>query len=252
MLAVESLSVRFGGLVANDAISLRVEPGELVGLIGPNGAGKTTFVDAVTGFATYSGSVSLHGQRLDGLAPHQRNRRGLARTWQSLELFDELSVLENLLVSTRRLTTRRVLADVVHPARRNDERAERWALRILGLDAFADVEPRVLSLGHAKLLGVARALASNPSIVLLDEPAAGLDTRESAELGRRLREVVAAGVAVLLIDHDMNLVLDICDRIYVLEFGRVIAEGTPTEVRDDDLVIAAYLGSANATPKEAS
>lgn len=250
LLDVKGLSVRYGGLVANDAIDLTVKEGQIVGLIGPNGAGKTTFIDAVTGFTASTGSVEFLGQPLDSFGAHQRARAGLTRTWQSLEIFTDLSVEENLRVASERASARSVLLDLVKPGREVDLEQVNWALRLVGLQDRASVQPSELPLGQQKLLGVARALASRPRIVLLDEPAAGLDTTESLALGRRLDDIVDNGMSVLLIDHDMGLVLDVCDYIYVLDFGRLIAQGTPSEIRNDDSVIEAYLGDEGRRAKE--
>jgi ABC-type branched-subunit amino acid transport system ATPase component len=243
-LETRSLTVRYGGVVANDDVTISVPPGSITGLIGPNGAGKTTLLDAVTGFAPSSGEVKLDGAALDGLAPHRRARCGLARTWQSLELFDELTVRENVQVAATRLTVRSMIGDIVWPRRRRASDDHDGALALLGLETVADERPTSLSLGHQKLVGVARALASSPSCLLLDEPAAGLDTSESAELGRRLDAIAWRGTTVLLVDHDMDLVLDVCTHIYVLDFGRLIASGSPAEIREDERVIAAYLGTS--------
>jgi branched-chain amino acid transport system permease protein len=223
VLRVTDLSVAFGGLRAVSDVTLEVGEGELVGLIGPNGAGKTTLVDAVSGFVRCTGRVELAGADIGGLRPHERARRGLARTWQSTELFDDLEVQENLTVASR------------------DGSAGR-ALALVGMDWAARAMPAQLSMGQRKLVGVARALAARPRLLCLDEPAAGLDTRESEELGARLRGLADQGQSMLLIEHDMRLVLGICDRVVVLEFGRVIAAGTPEAVRRDPRVIAAYLG----------
>ena len=245
VLAASGISVSFGGLRAVDDVELEVSDGQLVGLIGPNGAGKTTFIDAISGFVPYRGRVELDGRPLDGLAAHQRAWRGLARTWQSIELFDDLTVRENLAVASYRpsvwATVKEVLSRPVSTTAAVDE-----AVALLGLDAALEEMPSDLSQGQRKLVGVARALAAQPRLLCLDEPAAGLDTREGEELGRRLKEVAGAGQAMLLVDHDMGLVLGISDYVVVLEFGRVIAHGPPDVVRRDRKVIEAYLGSAAA------
>jgi branched-chain amino acid transport system ATP-binding protein len=229
-------------------VCLAVHPGEVVGLIGPNGAGKTTFIDAISGFVPYRGGVHLDGRELSSLPAHARARLGLARTWQGIELFDDLSVRENLAVAAYRPSLWETVKEVVSRPVVGTAETEA-ALGLLGLEPFADAMPSDLSQGQRKLVGVARALAARPRVVCLDEPAAGLDTRESGELGRRLREVVDGGTSMLLIDHDMGLVLSICDYVVVLEFGKVIAQGPPEAVRADPQVISAYLGSAAADLK---
>jgi branched-chain amino acid transport system ATP-binding protein len=249
-LVASGISVSFGGLRALNEVDLEVSDGRLVGLIGPNGAGKTTFIDAVSGFVPYRGTVSLDGKTLDGLSAHVRARRGLARTWQSIELFDDLTVRENLAVASYRpsawATIKEVLSRPVDTTAAVDE-----TLHLLGLDERLEDMPADLTQGQRKLVGVARALAARPRVLCLDEPAAGLDTRESEELGRRLKEVANAGQAMLLVDHDMGLVLSISDYVVVLEFGKVIAHGPPDVVRRDPNVIAAYLGSAGAEVEQA-
>lgn len=246
LLSVHDLHVTFGVVKAVAGVSIDVPQGALVGLIGPNGAGKTTFIDAVTGFVPSRGEVHLGGQRLSGLAPHQRVAAGLGRTWQSLELFDDLTLRENCLVAAQPASLTSSLLDALRPGRHLDDEKVAWALDLLGLAPVADRSPGELSLGQRKLAGVARALAAGPSLVLMDEPAAGLDTDESAALGERLRQVVDAGTTVVLVDHDMGLVLGVCDTVHVLEFGELLASGTPAEVRQDPAVVAAYLGAGTA------
>ena len=245
LLTTTEVSVRFGGLNAVDRVSLTVNEGRVVGLIGPNGAGKTTFVDTVTGFVkASSGTVAFDGMDVTGWTPHRRARLGMARTFQSMELFDDLSVRENLLVWAERPRWWAPIVDTIRPGRVDGEVVEAvsWALDVLGLDWAADAMPTELSHGERKLVGVARALAARPRLLLLDEPAAGLDTAESKVLSSQLRLLVGHGITVLLIDHDMGLVLGTCDDIFVLEFGSLIAHGTPAEVRTNPQVIAAYLG----------
>ncbi|MBJ68448.1 MAG: ABC transporter ATP-binding protein [Acidimicrobiaceae bacterium] len=245
ILETSGLTVTFGGLNACDKVDLTVPEGKFVGLIGPNGAGKTTFIDAITGYVpTSAGNAVFNGEDIGELKPHERAQRGLVRTFQSLELFEDLSVKDNLLVAGYDTRWYSFLLDMIYMPRKDQKVEEQieWALDIMGLNDVADAMPSDLSHGRRKLVGVARALAASPKLILLDEPAAGLDTAESQILGGHLREFLDHDMSVFLIDHDMGLVLSVCDYIYVLDFGKIIAEGTPQEIRESDTVKKAYLG----------
>jgi branched-chain amino acid transport system ATP-binding protein len=251
LLSVADLTVRYGGVVALDSVSLSVPAAGFVGLIGPNGAGKTTFVDALTGFTRYSGEVRFHGTRLDRAPAYIRARRGLARTFQSGGVFDDLTVEENILVGERSgwgwlSAVTSVLSGRTAPA----SRATSEIIESLGLTGLLGMQAEELSEGQRKLVCVAQALASEPKLLLLDEPAAGLDSAESAWLGQQLLAVRDSGVAILLVDHDMELVMNVCDELIVLDFGKVIATGPPREVLANPLVVAAYLGSVVPTAEE--
>jgi branched-chain amino acid transport system ATP-binding protein len=251
VLETSELSVTYGGVRAVNSVSVRVEAGTAVGLIGPNGAGKTSFLDGVTGLTPAKGGVALQGQEVSGLPAHRRAHLGLRRTWQSGELFDDLTVGENLTVSADRppdgFDPGRYLGSIFGDRGAQDRIRQSVAetLSLFNLEGQFDSMPRELPLGTQKLVGVARALVGDPVAVALDEPAAGLDRFESRQFGQHLRTVVDRGLAVLLIDHDMELVLNVCDYIYVLDFGTVIAEGLPREVRSDRKVLAAYLGRSD-------
>jgi branched-chain amino acid transport system ATP-binding protein len=242
-LTVANLTVRYGGVVALHDVSVQVADREIAGLIGPNGAGKTTFIDCLSGFtAAASGRVELAGEPIDALSAHDRARRGLVRTFQSLELFDDLTVRENLLVASVPAGRGSFFADLFR-SRPTEPEVVGDVLRQLGLDQVAERRPDELSNGQRHLVALARALVARPSILLLDEPAAGLDTRETSELADVLRSLRDSGVAVLLVDHDMSVVLGVCDTVHVLDFGGIIACGSPSEIRNDPMVISAYLGT---------
>ncbi|MFD2416497.1 ABC transporter permease subunit [Amycolatopsis pigmentata] len=233
ILFLANVGVRYGGVVAVDEVSLSVPSGKLVGLIGPNGAGKTTLIDAISGFVDYTGEVRFDGVPLDGVPAFRRVRRGLGRTFQGIGLYEDLSVAENVTVG-------------VGPARPGDPAVGMPVARVLsllGLGELRDRPVRELSQGHRQLTSVARALAGAPGLLLLDEPAAGLDSTESAWLGEQLKRIRDGGVSIVMVDHDMDLVMSACDLVYVLDLGRLIASGTPAEIRANPRVTEAYLGS---------
>jgi len=249
VLESQGLRVAFGGVEALTGVDIACRHGELTGLIGPNGAGKTTFIDAVTGFlpSNASGTVLFRGEDISSVPPHALSRRGLNRTWQSVELFDDIDVWSNLAVASRPLTLGRAVTGLWR--RERDERIED-VLERFELTGVRSRLPQELSLGQRKLVGIARAMVAQSQIVLLDEPAAGLDRAETVWLGARLRAMVDDGATLLLVDHDMGLVLSVCDRIWVLEFGSVIAEGTPEQIRRDPRVVEAYLGEEQSNAED--
>jgi ABC-type branched-subunit amino acid transport system ATPase component/ABC-type branched-subunit amino acid transport system permease subunit len=233
VLDVAGLTVRYGGVIAVDDLSFAVPEGRITGLIGPNGAGKTTTMDAICGFADCQGSVMLSGRTLHGLTPHRRAALGLGRTFQGAALYEDMTVEENVVVGQ-------------HVARDRGARRVSSVLDALGVGALSDRRIDELSQGQRQLVSVARALAGQPRLLLLDEPAAGLDSAESQWLADRLRRVRDSGVTILLIDHDMSLVLSLCDEIHVLDFGALIASGAPEEIRGNPRVATAYLGATHA------
>jgi ABC-type branched-subunit amino acid transport system ATPase component/ABC-type branched-subunit amino acid transport system permease subunit len=249
-LRVHELTVDFGAARALDGISFEIGPGEVLGLIGPNGAGKTTLIDAVTGFVSPSrGSVVLGGAEVTRLAPHRRSRHGVGRSFQSLELFEDLTVLENLLVaSEQRSRGWTWITDFVRPSRARLTSETMMVAETFGLTAHLDRLPTDLSYGQRRLLSIARAVAAEPSAILLDEPAAGLSSVETRELGEVIRYLAdVRRMAVLLVEHDIDIVMRTCDRITVLDFGHEISTGSPSEVRSDERVIRAYLGVDDST-----
>ena len=248
-LVVEDLTVRYGAVVAVDGVSLTVRPGEIVGLIGPNGAGKTSLMDAVTGFAGCSGRVRLDDVALDGWPAYRRARAGLVRSFQNLELFPDLTVLENLQAVSDPRDGASLVTDMVRPGNAALPSAAVAAVHEFGLLDSLHRLPDELSYGQRRLLAIARAVAMEPSVLLLDEPVAGLDDRESAEFAHLVKRLASAwGMAVLVIEHDMDFVMGISDRIEVIDFGKPIAGGTPEQVRSDPAAIAAYLGGELDAP----
>jgi branched-chain amino acid transport system ATP-binding protein len=243
LLEVTALSVSYGGVQAVSDVSLQVASGTLVGLIGANGAGKTSALDALTGFTPGSGSARFCEVEVLGMPPHKRSRLGMSRTWQSVELFDDMTIRENLEVGRSRGVLWAMTMGLLDSGRRSDE----LLVDMLSSFDIGDVlalKPGEIPNGHRKLVGLARALITRPKLLLADELAAGLDTYESSRLGQHLRGLVDRGLSMLLVDHDMQLVLDICDYIYVLDHGRMIAEGEPSDIASNPLVIESYLGQS--------
>ena len=249
LLKVENVGIQFGGLKAVSNFNLEINQGELVGLIGPNGAGKTTSFNLLTGvYKPTEGEILLNGQRINGMAPYQVTRRGISRTFQNIRLFNELSVLDNVKVAYHTLAKHSVLSSVLRlpsyfSGEKEMEKKAMELLEIFGLDQYKDENAKNLAYGKQRRLEIARALATGPELLLLDEPAAGMNPQETKELMELIAFVREKfDLTILLIEHDMNLVMGICERIYVLDHGILLAEGVPEEIRGNPDVIKAYLG----------
>jgi sulfate-transporting ATPase len=244
-LHVRDLRVRYTGVVAVDGVSFTIGPGEVVGLIGANGSGKTTVIDAITGFTPPTdGQVLLDGQLVNRWSAARRSRAGISRSFQSLELFDDLTVRDNLRTAADRRNLMAYLTDLVHPATPQITREASTAITDFQLSDVLDHVAKDLPYSRRRLLAVARAVATKPSILLLDEPAAGLGEDETSELRGLIRQLADRwGLGILLAEHDVDLVMTVCDRIVVLEEGKVISEGTAAQVQADPAVVAAYLGT---------
>jgi len=247
VLEVDHLTLRFGGLTALDDVTFHIDRGEILGLIGPNGAGKTSCFNAITGvYAPTEGEVRFQGRTLAGMKRHRITQMGIARTFQNIRLFPAMTALENVLVGAdaRHRTGMLALFRLPRHRREEDDGHARGMelLRFMGLHTRADELAANLSYGDQRRLEIARAMATDPQLICLDEPAAGFNPAEKAALMDLIRKIRDRGYTVLLIEHDMRLVMGVTDRIVVLEFGRKIAEGPPAEIRDNPAVIAAYLG----------
>ena len=248
MLRLSGIGKRFGGLTALEGISFTVAKGSITGIIGPNGAGKTTLFNVATGiYPPSQGAVLLEGRDISALPPEKRARFGLVRTFQNIELFGKMTVLENVMVGMHTQSKSGIFSCAfrmpwqMSEERRIREKAKEWLL-FAGIPELAEVEAGTLSFGKGRLLEIARAMALAPKLLLMDEPAAGLNSKETAELAELIKRIRDLGVTVALVEHDMDLVMDICDSLVVLNLGTMLAEGTPREIQDNQAVVTAYLG----------
>jgi branched-chain amino acid transport system ATP-binding protein len=248
MLEVNGITQIFGGVTALQDVSFGITKGDITGVIGPNGAGKTTLFNIITGIYTQtSGTVTLEGRDVSGLPPERLARLGMVRTFQNIELFGQMTVRENVMVGKHTKSSCGILSCAlkmpwsVMEERRISQGTEKW-LEFTGITDLADVTAGNLPFGKGRLLEIARALAVEPSIILMDEPAAGLNSQETLALAHLIQRIRELGITVVLVEHDMELVMDICDRIVVLNLGKKLAEGTPREIQENQEVVAAYLG----------
>tara|TARA_A100001037_G_scaffold85131_1_gene77274 strand:- start:1063 stop:1809 length:747 start_codon:yes stop_codon:yes gene_type:complete len=242
ILNLENISVNFGGHIAVNEVSLTIDPGTITGLIGPNGAGKTTLFNVISGLlAPSSGRVLFADRDITSLAPHKRARIGIGRTFQRLELFNSLTVIDNLRVSIETSNQWKTSREAMSGSSMNAKINK--ILDLTGLNSVRNAMASEIPTGQARLVELARALVLSPNLLLLDEPASGQNDEETERFGQLLRELCNSGISIFLVEHDMSLVMNACDQVNVLDFGTVIAKGTPTEIQEHELVIEAYLGA---------
>lgn len=248
MLKVEQVTLRFGGLVANSDVSLEIPDGKIVGLIGPNGAGKTTFFNIISGvYKPNEGVIRFNGTQIQGLRPYKINALGIARTYQVINLFQKMTVLDNVVVGMHSRLKQGFLSSLLKTGKEREEEQAAYKkamehLEFVGLKERAYEPAGSLSYGEQRLLEICRALASEPSLLLLDEPAAGMNSTEKVELDKLLQKILAKNIGILIIEHDMKLMMGIADYLYVLNYGKLLAHGVPAEIQKNPEVIAAYLG----------
>jgi branched-chain amino acid transport system ATP-binding protein len=248
ILRVENVTQRFGGLTAVNGVSMEIKKGEIVGIIGPNGAGKTTFFNDITGVYTPTeGKIYFKDKDITGMKPFEITKLGMARTFQNIRLFYRMTVLENVMVGMHSRTKSNLIDSVLKTSKYNNAEieAKKRALEVLELTGLADYRYNYatsLPYGLQRRLEIARAMATNPDVLLFDEPAAGMNEEETSDLMKFIRDLKGYGYTIILIEHDMRLVMNICERIYVLDHGSLIAEGIPSEIKSNPRVIEAYLG----------
>lgn len=248
MLKVDHLTLRFEGLVATNDVNMEVDVHSVTALIGPNGAGKTTLFNQIAGVYTpESGHIYLEGEDITGLKPYQICKKGITRTYQVIKLFGGMSVIDNVMIGMHSRLELSFWQDVLHTPKMRKAEKEGFEkahslLKLVGLDQYANYPAGALSYGQQRLVEIARAMSSDPKLVLLDEPAAGMNSKEKNDLNEKIRSIIKMGTTVLLVEHDMSLVMNIADKIYVLNSGKNLAEGTPKEIASNPDVIEAYLG----------